>query len=477
MFWLMAAVVLGSLLLFFSCNKKVKKVQVILISVDTLRGDHITPFGYSRDTSPNLSRLAEDSAYFKNAYTNGCWTMPSHMSILTGTLPSRHGVNMDWYSFSRKEYPQLHESVKTIPELLKAHNPGISTVKFAKLSSSLGFGRGYDVNNSLDPFLYKKDAEKLLNQIENHKQKDFFLFVHTWLVHAPYTNTHFLENPRVDEQNRSHIDNFRRMTKKDRRELVGKKTKKMGGDFRVFLKKNKIFNREDCVALYDSGIHYVDRYIGKIVEKAKQLGIYDDLMIVVVADHGEHFEEHVKNMFYDYHGFAYYEEFVKVPLIIKFPRRYKQEVLSDPVSMIDVVPTILDYYDIPVPGYIQGESLLKPYSKRKRKYIVSESVSGPGMEGKMLRFGDWKLIVNMKKPNQPGRVNWKRVIKRKLYDMAKDPQEQTNLFKNPKFKNTALRLEKILKSIIERSVKAFGPGKSAKVDQEMVEHMKSLGYL
>ncbi|UCH97576.1 MAG: sulfatase-like hydrolase/transferase, partial [Candidatus Aminicenantes bacterium] len=73
-----------------NCSKQ-KRIQVILISIDTLRSDHITPFGYLRDTTPYLSRLVKESVYYTHAYTNGCWTMPSHMSLLTGTLPSRHG--------------------------------------------------------------------------------------------------------------------------------------------------------------------------------------------------------------------------------------------------------------------------------------------------------------------------------------------------------------------------------------------------
>lgn len=86
-----------------NCKKSVnEKKQIILISVDTLRGDHLSSYGYCRNTSPNLSKLIEDSIYFTNAYPNGCWTMPSHISLLTGTLPSRHVINEDWKSIQKK---------------------------------------------------------------------------------------------------------------------------------------------------------------------------------------------------------------------------------------------------------------------------------------------------------------------------------------------------------------------------------------
>ena len=99
--------IISSPSLFISCSqKKVNdKIQIILISIDTLRGDHLTSAGYFRDTSPNLTRLIKDSTYYIKAYTNGCWTIPSHMSLLTGTLPSRHGLNVDWKSIQNGMYP------------------------------------------------------------------------------------------------------------------------------------------------------------------------------------------------------------------------------------------------------------------------------------------------------------------------------------------------------------------------------------
>ncbi|UCH97575.1 MAG: sulfatase [Candidatus Aminicenantes bacterium] len=464
------------LLLFISCSKQ-KRIQVILISVDTLRGDHITSYGYFRDTAPNLARLVEDSVYYKNAYTNGCWTMPSHMSLLTGTLPSRHGVNKDFLSFSRKKYPKLHDSIKTISEILKSGNVDIKTVKFAKLSNELGFARGFDINNSVDPFFDDKKFNTLLDTLGNHKEENFFFFIHTWMAHAPYSHSYFLEEGKIDNEKRNYIDNFRRLSKKKRREILGKNARGSGRDFVDLLRKTRLFNAKDCVTLYDSGIHYVDRYIGKLISKCKQLGIYNDLMVIVVSDHGEHFEEHVKHMFYDYHGHDYYEEFIKVPIIIKYPRRFRHKIPDHPVSLIDVVPTVLDYYQIKMPSFIQGESLLNSDPKRNNKYIVSEAITGPGIEKKMIRLGHLKYIVTMKRPDKPGRVNWDNVIDRRLFDLETDPLEKKNLFKQSKFKNTCIHLEKILKKILEKSSGRYELTKEADIDKETLEHMKALGYL
>ena len=135
---------LSFLLLLVQCSskKEVRKKQIILLSIDTLRGDHITPYGYRRDTSPKLAELVDDSVYYSHAYTNGCWTHPSHMSLLTGTLPSRHGVDKPLGALKSKKYQKLkknlnkkylklNESLRNIAEVLKPR--GVKTIKFAKL--------------------------------------------------------------------------------------------------------------------------------------------------------------------------------------------------------------------------------------------------------------------------------------------------------------------------------------------------------
>ncbi|MCP5101764.1 MAG: sulfatase-like hydrolase/transferase, partial [bacterium] len=185
-------------LVFTGCSKKrvVEKKQIILISVDTLRGDHLSAAGYFRDTSPHLSRLIEDSVYYTRAYPNGCWTPPSHMSLLTGTLPSRHGINTSWRSIRNKKYPKLNESVKNVAEILKVHR--ISTIKHAKLSNSLGFGNGFGTNRNVDPFHEDEKFNRLVKDLEKNKANDFFLFIHTWKVHAPYGNSYFLEKGRLN---------------------------------------------------------------------------------------------------------------------------------------------------------------------------------------------------------------------------------------------------------------------------------------
>jgi len=459
--------VLIFLVLLFIHNEQKRippKKQIILISVDTLRGDHLSSFGYPRDTSPHLNRLIKDSNYYINAYPNGCWTMPSHMSLLTGTLPSRHGVNSYWGA-PRTQYRALDNSITTLAENLKAH--GIKTMKFALLPDELGFASGFEINKCYDPFFTHQVLENVLREIENYKDKNFFLFVHTWMVHAPYSSSHFLDSNKIPPEEFYYIDNFRKLSPaKDR--LVE--------DFRAYLKKINLYNPVDCMALYDSGIYQVDIYIGEIIEKLKKLGIYNELMFIVVSDHGEHFAEHYPNAFYSFHGNEFYEEFVKIPIIIKYPYCYKPGKYAHPVSLIDIFPTIFDFYEFEVPGLVQGESLLKEASQRK-EYVISEAISDKGKEKKMIRIGDFKYIVTMNDPTKPGRVNWDEITGRNLFNLKEDPKEQQDLYPHLKYRRKCLDFEKILNRNIKDSVLSHRQVRKTTISNKTRKQLKTLGYL
>jgi arylsulfatase A-like enzyme len=463
----LAILVLSFLFLLVQCSskKEVEKKQIILISIDTLRSDHITPQGYFRDTSPTLLKLVDDSVYYTNAYTNGCWTHPSHMSLLTGTLPSRHGINKPLLTIKNKKYQKLNESLKNIAEVLKLH--GVKTIKFAELPNVLGFGNGFDINNVIDPFAAEYSFKWLLKELENHKQKDFFLFIHTWKVHAPYFSTYYMEKENLSEEFLYYLKYPRKLPHKDRAVTIRQ---------RQFFKESNL-NVNDCVDLYDGGIYYVDRYIRKLIDKVKELGIYDDVMFLVVSDHGEHFAEHDSRLFYNWHGKDYYEEYVRVPLIIKYPQQaVRPEKHEEPASLIDVFPTILDFYDIEIPTFVQGDSLLKPYAKRKQ-YIISEAVSQGNEELKMILKGNLKYIVTMKNPSKLDRVNWNGITNRRLFDLKNDPLEKKNLYNDLKFQEHSANLEKMLKQILAESSSTNRTTGEVTLDKETLEQMKALGYL
>ena len=291
------------------------------------------------------------------------------------------------------------------------------------------------------------------------------------MVHAPYSNSFYLEEGKINKKKQQYINNFRKtVTNQKKKENISNK-------FSVFLKKNNLYNANDCKALYDSGIRYVDHHIGEIINKCKQLDIYHDLLFVVVGDHGEHFEEHYPDEFYDCHGKDFYEEFIRIPLIVKYPQRtIKPGTFNHPVSLVDVLPTILDFYHIKAPGFVQGDSLLTPHSKRN-KAIISEAVSLTGIERKMIRMGDLKYIITMKNPSKPERVNWDSITERRLFDLKTDPLEQKNLFDDLKSRRICIEFEKILFHAIKNSAKTNQGGKEATLSEETIKQMETLGYL
>ena len=419
-----------------------------------------------RDTSPQLLKLVDDSVYYTHAYTNGCWTHPSHMSLLTGTLPSRHGINKPLETIMNKRYQKLNESLKNIAEVLKPG--GVKTIKFAKLPDELGFGNGFDTNNVIDPFATDYYFKWLLKELEDHREKDFFLFIHTWKVHAPYFSNYYLEKKRLSEEVLYYMEHPHALPNKDSSVTIR---------YRKFLGKINYYNVSDCVDMYDGGINYVDQYIGRIIDKTKQLGIYNDLMIIVVSDHGEHFAEHDPKRFYNWHGKDYYEEYIKVPLIIKYPlQAVGPEKRKEPVSLIDVFPTVLDFYNIEIPEFVQGDSLLKPYSKRKQ-HIISEAVSQAYEERKMIRKGNLKYIVSMENPSKLERVNWDGIKNRRLFDLSSDPLEQRNLYNDLKYKEDSANLEEMLKQILAESASTNLTTDEVTLDKETLEQMQALGYL
>lgn len=453
----------GGGILFLTKNRPLK--QIILISIDTLRSDHVTPYGYRRDTSPALNELSQQATLYENVYVNGCWTMPSHMSMLTGTLPSRHGINMDWNTFRhKKEYPQLNGKVSLVSELLE--KKGFFTIKIGRLPKALGFSRGFSSNQQLDPFYNREHFEEAVSRLRENKDRNFFMFIHTWMVHAPYANSFYLSpevKSRLGQETLDEIDSFRQANRGGT------------GGFGEFMRKNGLWNCRSCVDLYDSGIHYVDQRLARLIAVCRELGIFDDVMFIVTSDHGEHFGERTESRCYDSHGWDFYEELIKVPMIIKYPRQ-KDPVRKSPlVSMVGLVPSILDYYGIAIPDFIQGVSFLDDHTA---DYAVSEAVThGDRRELKMIRMGEFKLILDMRDIRFPGRMNWNGITDRRLFNLKDDPGEHTNLIKKMIYRKIGFDYERLLIQTINNSVNFGNQGKTTKIRKETLEFMESLGYL
>jgi arylsulfatase A-like enzyme len=310
--------------------------NVILISIDSLRADHLGAYGYPKPTSPEIDRLAAGGVLFRHSISTTSWTLPSHMSLLTGRSLLGHGVVSDDRS--------LPASVPTVAEAFQAGGYTTKAIVSAPyLHSRYGFPRGFDDYDDRTVYFETNEdsyrsvtAPKLLDATEAYlaeaKDRPFFLFLHFWDVHydyapgAPYdtmfdpdyTGTVTGENFYFDKSIRAGMDS---------RDL------------------------EHLIALYDGEIRLVDDHIARLGRALERLGIAGRTIVAVVADHGDEFFEHGNKG----HHRTLYEEVLRTPFVLNVPGRNPSRPSVDAeTSLIDVGPTLLGLAGLARPQGSEG---------------------------------------------------------------------------------------------------------------------------
>jgi len=441
--------ILAPIILILICNgfiysyrstNRSKGPNIILISIDALRADHLSCYGYHRNTSPNIDQLASQGVLFKNSFSQATWTLPSHASIFLSQYVWRHKVdNPD---------KRMGNSFTTLAEILRDRN--YTTCAFVGggfLLPQFGLNRGFET------YKFGKFAslEKCLGWLESVKDKKFFLFIHASDVHAPYNPP----SPYFDLYTKGGCEGEHLRTSKG---IIPPEK----------LDASKKLTPEEIdyiMAVYDGGINYVDDQLEKIFEKLNQMGIDNNTIIILTADHGEAFKEHGRFQ----HGYKPYIEEVHVPLIIKGPGIPRNGIYENYVQHIDIVPTIFEILNIPQRKEMQGRSLLplmnnceieedfKTYSfgpdKHKPQCLFSMS----------LRTKEWTYIMNQNGLDE-------------LYDRINDPKEHNNIIEKKPL--IAQKLEKELEDFIVLTSEGK-PQVAEKfhIDEELKEQLKSLGYL
>jgi len=438
--------------------------NVILVSLDTLRADHLACYGYGRDTSPNLDKLAADSVLFQNTFAPSPWTLPSHVSLLTGLDEVNHQV----HSSSDK----MDADLLTLADLLRPR--GFVTNAFTGggfVHGVFGLSRGFDSFRIEGRVLSNNGAKTLADSVlpwlENNRRKKFFLFLHTYQIHQPYFspapfNRMFLDPDaaldRVDPgELRLNLENrFQPATEAQRRNYIG---------------------------LYDAEIRYTDEaLIGALVDRLKKLGLYDRTMLVVTSDHGEEFYEHKAWA----HGHTLYNETIKIPLLVKFPGSRKGGTRVDRiVRLTDIMPTILEEMGIDFPRKaLDGRSLLDLVREREaqgpERTFRSER-SGDLIEDRIpgrraVNQGGFKVIVNeLFTPEQLAYFRFPPPNRERLevYDLAADPGETLNLvLSRPDLARSLMKyLEECMKPTGKR------PAPSSASIEDVREELKALGYI
>ncbi len=438
--------------------------NVILISVDTLRADHLGCYGYGRETSPNIDSLADDSVSFSNVYASSPWTLPSHVSMLT----SLHGVHHQVYQDDEKMDP----AILTLADLLRQNHFFCTAFTGGGFVSSVyGFSKGFDMYQEGEGGVHRQDAAEYLSRIvtewldAHSKDKNFFLFAHTYQPHDPYACPEpFKDMFLAEDAKWRHIN------------LMGH----LGGRTGLF-KPLPEEERQNIVDLYDGEVRYTDEVlIGPLIRKLKQLELYDRCLIIFTSDHGEEFYDHKSWG----HGHQLYDESLKVPLLVKFPgSRYRGNKVPHIVSLVDIVPTILEELRIDISDLsLDGESLLpviEGKEKEDRSFWadIGDNVLDSHVPQKTsTNKGFEKLILNKKyteedlsyfeyPPPETGPVE--------LYALKDDPGEEINIADSrATLVNQLIRKIEVLYSQA-RKRRTLKP----EIDEDLKEQLKALGYI
>jgi arylsulfatase A-like enzyme len=448
--------------------QKATPPNVILISLDTLRADHLKCYGYGRETSLHMDSLAEDGSLFKNAYSSTSWTLPAHMSMLTGLDNRNHKVD--------KANPRLDFSIATLADLLRKNGYFTHAITGGALvSHRFGFAKGFDSYREFKRSQHHPRSAEMLflhsnRWLNTNKDKAFFLFLHTYQTHDPYTcpspfsSAFFQGKPMPWEQGN------------------------MGEIFFGKPKKNNVPYRplapleiENIVALYDGEIFYTDEVlIGPLIERLKELGLYENTMIVLTSDHGEEFFDHRAWL----HGHTLYNELIQVPLIIKFPQsKYRGRHIDGAVKIVDIMPTILDQLGIDHTPYgLDGESLIphlrdgsQPQQMALADLDTPQNTLRLPVKVTLIRSG-YKLILNhdFGQPPETYLPNPPPLSLVELYDITKDPLESENI---------APQNDDIVKDLIDQIFALYessakdAPKQRKGMDKELEETLRALGYI
>src|SRR5213083_1904680 len=394
--------------------------NVVFITIDTLRADHLGCYGDKQIRTPNIDALAADGTRFERAYTAVPVTLPSHTVIFTGTYPTLSGV----HDFAANK---LSPTQATLASVLKDN--GYTTgavIGSAVLDSRFGLNHGFDFY--YDHFDFNRLQESNLDEMERpgnivadvtldwlskNYQKKFFLWMHLYDPHYPY-------RPPA-----SYSDDY-----KDRP--------------------------------YDGEIAFADAQVGRVIQFLKDKGLYRNTLIVLSGDHGESLGEHGEQT----HGFFIYNATLHVPLIIHLPGDMHARTVQNLVNLADLMPTVLAALNIRIPAQVQGQSLLPLMSPKKEdtaRSLYAETFLP------RLHF-NWSELRGVETET----YHFIDAPKPELYDLRKDPGETHNLFAEKKAVTEEMRVR--LAKLIQQYTAGQEMAQKTGLDPALMERLKSLGY-
>jgi arylsulfatase A-like enzyme/Tfp pilus assembly protein PilF len=403
-------------------------LNVVLITIDTLRADHVGSYGYKQIKTPNIDALAAEGARFERAFAVVPVTLPSHSSMLTGTYPMLSGM----HDFSGNKLSPLQPTLASV--LKQSGYQTGAVIGAAVLDSRFGLNQGFDFY--YDNFEFSRLDEANLDEMERpgnvvadvaldwlgkNSQKKFFFWMHLYDPHYPYHPP-------------------------------------------------EPYSRDYAAQPYDGEIAFADEQVGRLVKFLKEKGIYQNTLIVLCGDHGESLGEHGEKT----HGFFIYNATMHVPLIIRLPGSASGRVVTDPVSLVDLMPTVLGALGVNVPSQVQGRSLLpllrsnQPDRDRAEQAERDRVLYG---ESYMPRIHfNWSEL----RGSENTKYHFIDAPRPELYDLATDPGELHNLFTDKK------AVAEEMHAKLAGMIRDYSAGKELAektgLDPALMERLKALGY-
>ncbi len=456
----------------------VRRPNVVLIVMDTVRADHTSLYGYERDTTPFLRELAKGSTVYEHAVAVSDMTLPTHASMFTGLYPQTHGAH---YAPPLRPLGQpLAEEFTTMAEVLRANGYRTMAVvaNYAYVTPEMGLSQGFEVfdwraplggsyltrrvASLLGPFLPTLDlelpmrrageitdqAKRALDQVD--ADTPYFLFVNYMDAHVPYIPPEpFRTLYPCSDPSIGGPDGTTRIL----HEVISRK-------------RTITTNEQQCLeSLYDGGIANIDSQLRGLVARLKTRGQWENTLLIVTGDHGESFGR--RNQV-GHAGMSVYHEEIGIPLLVKYPGNKPAALEAVRASQVDLLPTVLDIANLPLMPGLAGLSLRQIATGGPRALV---SVSYPDSvavslhpdfrrteEGLML--GEMKLVLST-------------TGKRELFDLSKDSYEENNLYRDgdPRAASLMATLE-----TWKRNVRTAKPARMTSGDRGAMDRLKSLGY-
>jgi arylsulfatase A-like enzyme len=426
------------------CGPSPIDANLLLVTLDTTRPDHLGCYGHRSDTSPHLDRVAAEALVYTRAFSTSSWTLPAHASLFTGKFPWSHGARIDPNGplilgdairggdyLSRVRASGLAPGEHTLAAILATHGFATGAVvggSWLKRIFGLDHGFQHYDDGGIDSMMGRTASDvtaEALAWLDAHGKERFFLFLNYFDPHWPY------EDP----------ENYLR-----RFLPPGAKWPK---------EKGRAVRKDVLDALYDGEIRYMDEHLGRLFESLRTRGLYDDTWIIVTADHGELLGEHREIG----HGKTLYQEEIRIPLIVKFPAGRGRTGRDDaPIQLTDVFAMVIEGFGIPLPPGVRERDTTRPVFAEVYPLTL------------MSQRGDWRVLLD-----GDLKLHWNSRGSHLLFDLVADPGEGSSLAEEEHE-----RVQSMQRALdgFRASLSTPAPrGAVREVDEETRRALRDLGYL